>query len=212
MSIETQHADVSDWFSKKTADVPPAVHDLVRQRWSPRAFSDEPVSDADLKTVLDAARWAASSYNEQPWRFILARKSEGADYDKMLNLLVPGNQAWAKNAPVLIITAAKRTFSHNGSPNFHAAHDAGAAWAHLALQATALGLYAHGMAGFDRERARKELGVPDDYEVVTAIALGHLGSPEALPDAVRERELAQRQRKPLSELVFKGHWDKPLQF
>ena len=211
MSKETQQPSaVSDWISEKIADAHPNVHQLIRTRWSPRAFSDRPVSDEDLKVILDAARWAPSSFNEQPWRFVVARKSDGPDYDRILSLLVPGNQAWAKNAPVLMITAAKRTFSHDGSPNFHGAHDAGAAWAFLALQATALGLEVHGMAGFDRERARQELGVPDDYEVLTAIALGYRGSPEDLPDGLRKREVAKRQRKALGEVVFEGEWGKGL--
>jgi len=207
--MEDKTGDLSNWPANKRADVLRDVHDLIRTRWSPRAFADRAVAESDLRTVLDAARWAPSSFNEQPWRFIIATKSAQSDHKRILHLLVPGNQEWAKNAPVLIITATKRTFSHDGRPNFHALHDAGAAWAFLALQATALGMYAHGMAGFDRERARKELGVPDDYEVATAIALGYLGTPDALSEKTRTRELAKRERKPLSELVFEGHWNKP---
>jgi nitroreductase len=190
--------------------VHPRVHDLMRTRWSPRSFSDRPVSDEDLKILFEAARWSFSSYNEQPWRFIVARKSDGADFERILHLLVPFNQAWAKSASVLIITLAKRTFSHNGSPNVHAMHDAGAALAFLSVQATAMGLHMHGMAGFDRDRTRQELSVPDDYEVVAAVALGYMGSPDDLPDDLKGRETAERQRKPLDQLVFEGRWDKPL--
>jgi nitroreductase len=182
----------------------------LRKRWSPRAFSERPVSNEDLKTLLEAARWAFSSFNEQPWRFIIARKSDGADFDRLLNLLVPFNQAWAKDAPLLMITLAKKTFSHDGSQNFHALHDAGAALAQLALQATAMGLHMHGMAGFDRGRARLELSVPDDYEVVTAVAIGYLGAPDSLPDNLKQRELAPRQRKDISELAFEGRFAQPL--
>lgn len=195
----------------KYADTLPEVHELIRTRWSPRSFSDRPVSNEDLKTILEAARWAASSNNEQPWRFLIARKSDGEAYDRILKLLVPGNQEWARTAPVLIIMAAKRTFSHNGSPNSYALHDTGAALAHFMLQAHALGLYAHGMAGFDRVRAREELGIPDDYDVGAAVALGYRDSPDKLTnERHRNSEIAKRTRKPISELAFAGHWDKPL--
>lgn len=197
--------------AEKLADTLPAVHELIRARWSPRAFSSREVSTGDLKTILEAARWAASSYNEQPWRFLVARKSDPAAYQKFLNLLVPANQAWAKTAPVLLIMVAKRTFSHTGSPNLYAVHDTGQALANLFLQATALGLHAHGMAGYDRERARKELGIPDDYDFGAAVALGYLGSPDDLPEQHRKSELAKRTRKPLNEIVFGANWGEPLQ-
>ncbi|MDQ2711790.1 MAG: nitroreductase family protein [Acidobacteriota bacterium] len=208
--MSTQADVLTDIPSEKLANTLPSVHEIFRARWSPRAFADRPVSSEDLKTILEAARWAASSYNEQPWRFIVAGKTDGAFYEKLLGLLDPFNQAWARSAPVLIITAAKRHFTHNGNDNFHALHDAGAALAHFALQATALGLHAHGMAGFDHEKARQELGIPDEYELGAAMALGYLGSPDTLSDSYREREHAPRARKPLSELVFGGHWDRPL--
>ncbi len=194
----------------KRGSILPTVHEIFQVRWSPRAFSDRPVSDQDLKTILEAARWAASSYNEQPWRFIIARKSDQESYDRLLDVLIPYNQAWARLAPVLMITAAKRSFSHNGKENLHARHDVGAALAHLMLQATALGLHAHGMAGFDAEKARRELGIPDDYEPVAAVAIGYLGPIERLPESYHQAEVAPRKRKPLDELVFDGRWDAPL--
>lgn len=194
----------------KLADTLPSVHDLIRARWSPRSFSDREVSDQDLRTVLEAARWAASSFNEQPWRFLVARKSDGAAYEKLLKLLLPGNQSWANTAPVLIIMAAKRTFSHNNTPNRFALHDAGQALANLFLQATALGLHAHGMAGFDADRARKELNVPDDYDLGAAVALGYVASPEQLPEQHRAGEVSKRTRKPLNEIVFGANWNEPL--
>lgn len=214
MTTQIQQPDLGastlDGPSVKQADTLPSVHELIRSRWSPRAFSSRPVSNEDLRTILEAARWAASSYNEQPWRFFVARKSDPEGYNRLLNLLLPFNQAWAKTAPVLMIIAAKRTFSHNNTPNYHALHDAGQALAHVFLQATALGLHAHGMAGFDRERARKELGLPDDYDLAAAVALGYLGSPDQLNEEQRERELAPRQRKPLSEIAFGAQWNEPL--
>ncbi len=194
----------------KRSDMPPDVHELFHARWSPRSFSDRPVSDADLKAILEAGRWAASSYNEQPWRFLVARKSDGPLYDKLLSVLVPFNQAWAKFAPVLILIVTKREFTHNGSPNAYAVHDAGAALAHIALQATALGLHVHGMAGIDRDKARHELGIPDNFEFGAAAALGYLGSPDQLPENYMKQELAARTRKPLSEIAFNGSWNVPL--
>ncbi len=210
MVTETAKSVHTDVPAVKQADILPEVHDIFRARWSPRSFSDRPVADRDLKIVLEAGRWAASSFNEQPWRFIVARKSDGAPYDKLLDVLLPFNQVWAKTAPVLMLTVAKQNFTHSGTPNLHARHDAGAALAHFALQATALGLHLHGMGGIDPEKARLELGIPEGYEPVAAAALGYLGSPDVLPESYRERELAPRERKPLNELVFNGHWDKPL--
>jgi nitroreductase len=193
----------------KAATTHPKVHALIRSRWSPRAFSDKEVPAGDLAAILDAARWAASSYNEQPWRFIVATKQDPEAYQKLLGLLLPFNQAWAKTAPVLILMAAKKTFTHNHTPNKYALHDTGAALANLFLQATALGLHAHGMAGFDYDRARSELKIPDDYETAAFVALGYAGSPDQLPDAQKKSELGPRSRKPLSEIVFTTTWESP---
>ena len=210
MPKESNTAQVFDGPKEKLADTLPGVHELIRARWSPRAFSDRLVSDADLKTILEAGRWAASSFNEQPWRFMVARKSDPTAFQKILSILAPFNQAWAKKAPVLFIMAAKRTFSHNGTPNLYAIHDAGQALAQVFLQATALGLHAHGMAGFDRDRARKELDIPDDYDLAAAVALGYLGSPDELPEQQRQSEIAKRTRKPLEEIVFGADFGKSL--
>jgi nitroreductase len=194
----------------KEADTLPSVHELIRERWSPRAFSNQPVSSADLAAILEAGRWAASSYNEQPWRFFVAPKSDAAGFGKLLGLLMPMNQAWAGSAAVLMLSVAKKSFSHNGQANRYGLHDAGAALAGMFLQATALGLHGHGMGGFDHERARLELHVPDDYEIGAAAAFGYLGSSEHLPEQMQKMELAKRQRKPLAEIVFSTEWQKPL--
>jgi nitroreductase len=185
------------------------VHELIRNRWSPRGFSEKPVSAEDLATILDAGHWAASSYNEQPWRFIVATNQDPDAYKKMLDILVPFNQSWAQSAPVLMLIAAKKTFSHNNSPNAYALHDAGAALATMALQATALGLHIHGMAGFDHDRARTELGIPADFDIAAFSALGYLGSPDNLPEGLKQQELAPRTRKPLADLVFTTTWQTP---
>jgi nitroreductase len=196
----------------KFASTHPKVHELFRQRWSPRAFADKEVSSDDLKAVLDAAHWAASSFNEQPWRFIVASKKDPASYQKLLEVLVPFNQAWAKTAPVLIVMAAKKAFTQSNQPNKFALHDAGAALGYLFLQATALGLHAHGMAGLDPDKARQIFHIPGDYEVGAAIALGYLGSPEQLTPEQQKTELGPRTRKPLSEIVFGTVWEQPYAF
>lgn len=197
--------------SKYPSDVSPGVHEIFKARWSPRSFSSREVSPEDLKNVLDAARWAASSYNEQPWRFVVATKADREAYDKFLSALVPFNEDWAKSAPVLILTVAKTKFSHNGEANYHALHDAGAALAHLMLQATALGFHSHGMAGYDHAKMRKALGIPEDYALGTAVALGYLDSPDKLPEGrLRDQETAPRQRKPLSQFVYGSHWGQPI--
>ena len=180
----------------------------ILKRWSPRSFSDRPVSSPDLKLVFDAARWAASSYNEQPWRFFVGQKGSET-YQKILSVLVEFNQMWARTAPVLILDATRTKFLHNGADNPVALYDAGAAAATLCYQATALGLYTHQMAGFDREAARRVFNVPAEYVFGAAIALGYQGEPSALTvPQMLDQEVAPRQRKPLSEIVFSA-WDEP---
>jgi nitroreductase len=193
----------------------PAVSDAelipeIRDRWSPRAFSEQPVPDQAIRTILEAARWAASSMNEQPWRFIVARKEDADNYAQTLSVLVEFNQLWAKSAPVLLIAVAKNEYSSSGSPNRHAFHDLGMSLANLAIEATAQGLHVHFMGGFDHQKAKDVLGIPDGFEAVTAAAIGYLGNPETLSEKLRERELAPRARKLLSEIAFSaGNWGLP---
>ena len=182
------------------------VEDIILERWSPRSFADKTVSSEDLTKIFTAAAWAASSYNEQPWRFFVGRKGDET-YAKILDSLIEFNQAWANTAPVLILTVGKKTFSQNGQPNAYAIHDTGAASANMSLEATALGLHTHGMAGLDKDKARASFGIPEDYEVGAAWALGYLGEPTALPEPYLGMETAQRTRKPLKEFVFSA-WEK----
>lgn len=193
----------------KLAETSVPVHELIQKRWSPRSFSDRPVSDEDLRSLLEAARWAASSGNEQPWRFFVACRTDREAFEKLFHILLPGNQLWAGTAAVLMIMAAKKTSANTGLINNYALHDTGQAFAQLALQAVALGLHVHGMAGFDRERARVELNLPDDYELGAALAIGYAGSPEQLSEKHRTLELSKRQRKPLGQIVFGAGWETP---
>ncbi len=178
----------------------PSIHPLLSARWSPNAFSDRPIERAALTRLFEAARWSASSYNEQPWRFVVATKDQPEQFARILDLLVPQNQKWAKTAWLLGITFGKKTFSHNGSPDRYGLHDTGAALANLMIQATAEGLHVHGMGGFDHARAKTEFGVPDDFETGAAFAVGYLAE-GAVPGS--------RTRKPLDQIVFSGTWGQP---
>ena len=194
----------------KPAETQFPLHDLLTQRWSPRAFSEQPVGPDMLLTLLEAARWAPSSSNEQPWRFVVATKEEPADYDRLLACLLDGNRKWAYRAPVLILSVARMKFEEDSRPNRHAFHDVGLATENLLLQVSALGLVAHPMAGFDVEKARTELKIPSGYEPVAMIAVGHPGELSVLPDYLQQRELKPRERKLLAEIAFSGQWGLPL--
>jgi len=180
---------------------------LILERWSPRAFADRDVSRANLKVVFEAGRWAPSSFNEQPWRFFVGHRNSET-YNKILDALVPFNQNWAKSAPVFILGVAKTRFNHNDSPNNYAAHDLGAAMALMALQAAALGLAAHQMAGFDWVKAREAFEIPETYTMGSVMALGYQGELAGLADKLQVQEQSPRSRKPLSEIVFSA-WGQP---
>lgn len=183
------------------------TEEVLRQRWSPLAFSDRMVEPEKLRSVLEAARWAASSYNEQPWSFIVATKENQAEFERLLSCLAEGNQEWARNAPVLMLSVAKLNFERNGKENRHAFHDVGAASAQLAIQATANGLFIHQMAGFDVPRSQEIYSIPEGYEPVAAIALGYLGDPTTLSERLQQRENSPRTRKPLEQFVFSASWN-----
>ena len=191
---------------EKSAETQYPIHDLLRRRWSPRAFSDRRVDPAIMRSLLEAARWAPSSYNEQPWSFIVATKDDTAEFSRLLSCLVEGNIQWAQHAPVLMVSVARLSFEDDGKPNRHAFHDVGLAVANLIVQATALGLVVHQMAGIFPDKIRELYGIPEGYEAVAGIALGYPGDPQSLPEGLRKRELAPRERKPLTEFVFSGSW------
>ena len=194
---------------EKPADVTHPIHALLQRRWSPRAFADRMVEPEQLQSLFEAARWAPSSNNEQPWHFIVGTKADPSAHDRLGACLKEGNRKWAFRAPVLILSVARLNFEDEGTPNRHAWHDTGMAALSLCLQATALGLVTHQMAGFEIEKARTDLGIPAGYEPVAMIAVGYPGAPASLPDYLRERELKPRERKAVTEFVSHGRWNGP---
>jgi nitroreductase len=184
------------------------VHDLIARRWSPYAFSDRPVPQEDLNSIFEAARWAASSYNEQPWRYILAQQQNEAEFARMLSCLLEANRGWAQQAPALALGVVGLNFARNEKPNRVAVHDLGLASANLTLEATARGLVVHQMAGIDPEKARQVYSIPEGFEAITALAIGYVGNPESLPENMRARDQTPRPRRPLSEIIFRDEWNR----
>ncbi len=193
---------------EKPAPVDRPVHDLIRRRWSPRAISGRSVPKEVLASLFEAARWAPSCYNEQPWRFLLATREEKEAHGRLAGLLVEGN-AWARTAPALALSVARATFTRNEAPNLHAFHDVGAATENLAIEAVNRGLVVHAMGGFRREEARDVLAIPPEWEPVAMIAIGYAGDPEALPEPLRKAEEAPRTRKPMTEVVEGARFGEP---
>lgn len=197
-------AEDKDTISVRAHTRKPAypVNELILSRWSARAMSGESLTDAELMALFEAARWAPSSYNNQPWRFIYAKRGTPA-WDVFLDLLVPFNRQWAQHASVLVVIVSKNTFDHNGKPSDTHSFDTGAAWQNLALQAETQNLVAHGMQGFDYDKAHKALNIPDGYTVEAMCAIGKPGKLSGLSEELRTREVPS-ERKPLTALVFEG--------
>ena len=188
------------------------IQPLLSERWSPMAYKPRPMPDESLASLLEAARWAPSCFNDQPWFFLVARRQNTEEFERMLECLVEGNRTWAQNASVLMITAARTTFQRNDKPNRFAAHDLGLAVGGLLVQATEMGLAVHQMGGFDPTKAREVYGIPEGFEPITAIAIGYRDDPSTLSDDLRKREMQPRERKALSTFVFSGSWDSPAGF
>lgn len=197
---------------EKPADTRFPIHELLGRRWSPRAFAERPVEAEKIQRLLEAARWASSCFNEQPWAFIVATVNRPAEYAQVLKCLVDGNQIWAKRAPLLMITAAKLHFDHNGQTNPHAFHDVGLAVGNLVVQATSMDLVVHQMAGILPESIREYFSLPTGYKPVTGLAIGYSGDLTTLPEEIREREQAPRSRKALQEFVFSETWGQNPEF
>jgi nitroreductase len=200
---------VEDAAVSKQATTDYPVQELIASRWSPYAFADRPVSVDDLHSLFEAARWAPSSYNEQPWRYFVATKDDSEAFAEMLSCLVEGNQVWAKTAPVLAIGCTHLNFALNGKPNAAAVHDLGLASANLVLEATARGLAVHQMIGIVPARVRAVYQVPEDVQPLTGLAIGYRGDPASLPPNLQQRDLTPRQRKPQAAFVFAGKWGTP---
>jgi nitroreductase len=192
--------------SAKKASPDHPIQMVIADRWSPYGFTDQPVSSPDLSSLFEAARWAASSYNEQPWTYLVASQKDTAEFDRLLSCLLPANQAWAKAAPVLALGVVSHRFAKNQQANRAAVHDLGLASANLVFEATARGLSVHQMIGLLPDRARDLYQIPEQSEAWTALAIGYRADAAGLPAELRERDLKPRQRKPLSQFVFTGSW------
>jgi nitroreductase len=201
---------VGDYAMSHAVDGDHPIHEILANRWSPYGFSDRAVSDEDICSLFEAARWAASSYNEQPWSYVVATQRDKAMFERLLSCLVEGNQGWAGKAHVLALAIASLNFSRNGAPNGCAHHDLGLAAGNLCAEATARGVAVHQMAGILPDRARELYQIPDGHEAVTALAIGYAGNPSNAPDEIKQRDSAPRQRRKLSEFVFGGLWGSPL--
>jgi nitroreductase len=193
-------------MSEKSAFTNHPIHELLAERWSPYAFQDRLVSEADLCSLFEAARWAASSYNEQPWSYIVSTKEIPELFQQLLSCLVDANQVWAKDAPVLALGIVSHKFTRNQENNRAAIHDLGLATSNLVVEATAREICVHQMIGILPDKARELFEIPEGYEAWTAMAIGYQGDPMTLPDAIKERDLMPRQRKPLNQFVFSGKW------
>lgn len=196
----------------KPANTRVPIDSLIARRWSGRAFDrNRPVGRVDLIALLEAARWAPSCNGDQPWRYIVwDRFADGESWAKAFECLSEGNRMWVKNAPLLLLATAHRIFAHNGKPNRWGQYDTGAASENLCLQAVALGLMAHQMGGFDAEKVRATFHVPGQFDCMAMIAVGHPADSDILDSPYRERERAERVRKPLEELFFEGTWQETI--
>ena len=192
---------------KASTDYP--IHELLAERWSPYGFDDRPVEQADLSALFEAARWAASSFNEQPWNYLVATKENSVEFERVLSCLVELDQAWASAAPVLALCVARLRFSRNNKDNRAAVYDLGLAAGNLVVEATSRGLSVHQMIGILPDKAREVYEIPEHSEAWTAMAIGYRRDPSKLPDVLRQRDVAPRKRKPLREFVFSGKWGEP---
>ncbi|MEM7128936.1 MAG: nitroreductase family protein [Chloroflexota bacterium] len=192
----------------KLANTEYPVLDLIKERWSPRAFAPTLVEEEKLLSIFEAARWSPSSNNVQPWSFIMASQQDKEGFARMVDCLMEGNVPWASKAPVLILTVAQIYLPERERPHPYGWHDMGLAVQNMVLQATSMGLHLHQMGGFSKDKAKANFSIPEHYEPLSMIALGYLGNPEDLPERYQAGEVAQRERKSIRELVFEDTWGK----
>jgi nitroreductase len=190
----------SEIQTKRTSEYP--INPLILSRWSPRSMTGEELGDDDIMSLFEAARWAPSSFNNQPWRFIYAKRNT-EHWDRLFNLLVDVNKTWAKNAALLAVVISRKNFEFNEKPARTHQFDTGSAWENLALEASSRGIVAHGMQGFDYEKAKTELGIPADFEVMAMIAIGKRGPKENLPTELQDKE-KPNDRKALKDIIMEG--------
>ena len=191
---------------EKPAATSYAIHPLLRDRWSPRAFASEPIPAEHVLSLFEAARWSPSALNDQPWSFIAIPREDAATFAGAVECLAEGNRLWAQHVPLLVLAVARLVRERDGAPNGVALYDLGQSVAHLTVQAASLGLSVHQMGGFSADMAREVFGIPENHAPVTFLAVGRRGDPHDLPEQLRARELAERQRKPLEALVFGTRW------
>jgi nitroreductase len=182
------------------------INTLILNRWSPRSMTGEDIDNEEIMSLFEAARWAPSSYNNQPWRFIYAKRNT-EHWDRLFNLLAEANKTWAKNSALLVVVISRKNFEYNEKPARTYQFDAGSAWENLALEAFSRGIVAHGMQGFDYDKARIDLEIPADFEVMAMIAIGKKGTAESLPPELQEKEKLT-DRKPLKDIVMEGIYRK----
>ena len=195
--------NMEDVIHVKTANTRYEVLDVIKKRWSPRSFDGKSLSESQMATLIEAASWAPSAMNEQPWRFMVGLRSDKATFRQLSDFLMPGNAVWAANAGALVLVLGKTHYEYKGKPNGSVVHDCGLATMNLLLQAADMDIYAHVMGGFDKARVTEEFGLGEEYVPVTMIALGFLDNPEKLDEPYRSRELAARERKPVEELLYR---------
>jgi nitroreductase len=206
VEIRYESTGINRVMNRKTASTDYPIHELLAARWSPYAFDDRSVALADLRSLFEAARWAPSSYNEQPWSYIVARREEPEEFNKLLSCLVEANQEWAKSAPVLVLCVVTLRFRRNDKEDRAAVHDLGLASGNLVFEATSRGLSVHQMIGIEPEKAREIYNIHEGSEAWTAIAIGYRGDPAGVPGELAERDSTPRTRKRLAEFVFAARW------
>lgn len=192
---------------EKPAEVKYPIHQLLKNRWSPVCFDNSRhITTEQIGTLLEAAKWSASCFNEQPWRFIVASKESPEEYQKLFNCIVEANQKWVKNVPLLMIAVAKLTFTRNNNPNRHAFYDVGLALGNLTFQAEAMGLRVHQMGGFDVAKTIETYAIPEGYEPITAVAIGYQGNANDFDEELKQRDNSPRSRKSFDEFIFSNTW------
>lgn len=199
-------------MSHKPAPSSVEIHPLIQDRWSPLSFRPEPLTKLQIQQLCEAARWAPSSYNDQPWSFLMAPRDDEIEFSRLLSCLADANQVWAQHAGLLVLAIARTTLTRNGHPNRFGMHDTGMATIQLVLQAEAMGLKAHLMGGYNAAQARAIYEIPESFEPAAVMAIGFPGEVEKLPSELQQRERSERSRRSLDQMIFTGKFEQPFRF